>query len=92
MVKVKVFVMSEAFFVDNCRHDKGLLRCEECLGGYPKRCRCGGLIHANHGLSDWNGAPVVNILCEGCGTRFRKQKGQEEPKPFSPPKCRRRRF
>lgn len=52
-------------------HITGNINCEEgwCGGssGYPKKCECGGLIHADFGDEDCNGEYWLYTKCDRCG-------------------------
>jgi hypothetical protein len=76
--------MDEIFFLGGDKHEKGKKNCLECVSGYPKKCRCGGLIHANHRFLEGMDMPKVDILCEGCGNKFRKKITKEDLPPTKP--------
>ena len=41
-------------------------QCPECLEEYPKRCECGGLIHAGSGEADAEGGEWPATKCDRC--------------------------
>jgi hypothetical protein len=60
-------------------HICGDARCEECLFGYPRKCRCGGLVHAEHVVSDVaKGGSGFKYLCDKCHDKFLKQPYQQD--------------
>lgn len=51
-------------------HEIGNYNCE--IGwcgtdGYPKKCSCGGLIHAEFGDDNWDGDYWLYTKCDRCG-------------------------
>ena len=59
--------------IENGKHSCGDNHCSECCHGYPVRCTCGGLIHAehlgSHAITRDN--PFgIKCLCDKCGSRF----------------------
>lgn len=65
------------FIIDNCKHYLGDRRCVECLGSYPRRCKCGGLIHGQYLKKECNGELKVKILCDKCQEGFLKQNSKK---------------
>ena len=60
------------------KHKCGAKECEECLGGYPTLCQCGGLIHAEYGVTekkDQFTPSGVIYNCDRCGTKFMRSNG-----------------
>lgn len=56
--------------------DKHIVGDEECCvgwcgnsQGYPKRCVCGGLIHANFGDENWDDYWLYE-MCDRCGEDY----------------------
>jgi len=59
--------------INTGKHVVGSCRCDECWQGYPVKCNCGGLIHAEYLGHDSKSAanPMgVKCLCDKCGSRF----------------------
>jgi hypothetical protein len=59
--------------IENGKHICGDINCEECCHGYPAKCQCGGLIHAEHLGSHavTRDNPFgIKCLCDKCGGRF----------------------
>ena len=59
--------------IENGKHSCGDYRCIECCHGYPVKCNCGGLIHAEHlgSQSVSSSNPFgIKCLCDKCGGRF----------------------
>ena len=54
--------------IGNSNHQIGQPSCDECLSGYPRKCRCGGMIHAEFGVQN----SPSKYLCDKCGDRFIK--------------------
>jgi hypothetical protein len=59
--------------IENGKHSCGDGNCCECSHGYPVKCTCGGLIHAEHlgahAVAKDN--PLgIKCLCDKCGGRF----------------------
>jgi len=54
--------------IGNSKHQIGQPSCDECLSGYPRKCRCGGMIHAEFGVQN----SPSKYLCDKCGDRFIK--------------------
>ncbi len=60
--------------INTTYHNCGDSRCEECIYGYPRKCRCGGFVHAEHVISDASkGGSGFKYLCDKCHDRFLKQ-------------------
>lgn len=59
--------------INSGKHIRGNCRCDECWQGYPVKCTCGGLIHAEYlgqnGMSA-NNPMGVKCLCDKCGGKF----------------------
>ena len=54
----------EAFFVTRMGvHEWGNPGCDDCPQGYPRRCECGGLIHAEVESDGFT------LKCDGCFER-----------------------
>lgn len=49
-------------------------RCQECSLGYPKKCSCGGLIHAQFVKKDWRDELHYIIRCAKCDKNFSTHK------------------
>jgi hypothetical protein len=54
--------------INNSKHQRGQSFCDECLNGYPRRCRCSGYIHAEHIGQNL----PSKYLCDKCGDKFVK--------------------
>ena len=58
--------------IENGKHICGDINCEECCHGYPAKCQCGGLIHAEHLGSHavTRDNPFgIKCLCDKCSGR-----------------------
>ena len=60
--------MSNFISINNSKHQIGQSSCDECLNGYPRKCRCGGMIHAEYGGQN----SPSKYICDKCGDRFVK--------------------
>jgi hypothetical protein len=52
----------------NKEHAIGVPDCAECWSGYPRLCKCGGLIHADFGDYVGDGY-YLDTECDKCGGR-----------------------
>jgi len=60
--------MDEKIMMLDCdRHLIGDKECKECWSGYPKKCECGGLIHASFGDEDCDENYWLYTKCDKCG-------------------------
>lgn len=75
--------------VGGSEHTKDDYHCDECVKGYPRRCECGALIHAQFLKEDWQKVTTLAVLCENCGDKY-KFPGQD--KVFRRPKMYRRKI
>lgn len=75
------------------KHKCNSRNCEECLAGYPTLCQCGGLIHAEYGVTekkDHFTPSGVIYHCDRCGTKFmranfrRKGRGNHNARHHKP--------
>jgi hypothetical protein len=58
--------MTEIEQQDFSNHETGNENCKVCEEGYPHRCQCGGLIHAE--IAEVEGSGYVELTrCEQCG-------------------------
>lgn len=65
--------------IGSSKHQIGQSSCDECLSGYPRKCRCGGMIHAEFGGQN----SPSKYLCDKCGDRFiRNTYVPKNRKPF----------
>ena len=49
-------------------HEIGNKKCDMCWGDeYPKKCECGGLIHAEFGDEDKDDNYWLYVKCDKCG-------------------------
>jgi len=48
-------------------HGVGDPKCTECWMHYPKKCECGGLVHASFGDEDADGDYWLYRKCDKCG-------------------------
>jgi hypothetical protein len=60
------------FKINTSHHSCGDSSCDECIYGYPRKCRCGGYVHAEHVGSE-KGGSSFKYLCDKCYDRFLKQ-------------------
>jgi len=72
------------FLVGNKEHTTGDNRCVECYTGYPHKCRCGGLIHAEFVDKSWNGDLNIKFLCDQCGDQFKELAPRQIHKKIAP--------
>ena len=49
--------------------------CEACWSGYPKRCECGGLVHAEFGDENYGGDYWLLRKCDSCGDDYCEKDG-----------------
>lgn len=40
--------------------------CGDSINGYPRKCDCGGLVHAEFGDEDWDGDYWLITKCDTC--------------------------
>ena len=50
---------------DFSKHDIDNLDCNECWDGYPRQCKCGGLIHQEFLDEDWDSV-YFRYRCNKC--------------------------
>lgn len=51
-------------------HKAGDVECGECWSTHPKRCTCGGLVHAEFGdYVDWD-SYYLDRECDQCGGEY----------------------
>lgn len=55
--------------IGNAKHQVGQSSCDECLSGYPRKCHCGGMIHAEFGSQNL----PSKYICDKCGDKFIRQ-------------------
>jgi|LakMenE18May11ns_1017448.scaffolds.fasta_scaffold9955817_4 hypothetical protein len=55
--------------IGNAKHQIGQSSCDECLSGYPRKCHCGGMIHAEFGSQNL----PSKYICDKCGDKFMRQ-------------------
>lgn len=60
--------MSNFLQINNSKHQISSSHCDECLNGYPRKCRCGGYVHAEHMGQHMQS----KYLCDKCGDKFLK--------------------
>lgn len=65
--------MNNIFKINEFVHAEGDRRCLECWAGYPKKCQCGGLIHAQFIKERWEELNV-QCACDACGPEFKYEK------------------
>lgn len=59
--------------INTGKHIVGSCDCDECWQGYPVKCNCGGLIHAEYlgdAAKSASNPMGVKYLCDKCGNRF----------------------
>ncbi len=59
------------FIVGKSEHSKDDFRCEECMRGFPAKCVCGGLIHAEFEKETWDDHKIINYKCDKCADKFK---------------------
>ncbi len=60
----------ETFTIDGSEHEIGDKECGVCWSGYPKPCKCGGLIHAEFGDENYDGDYWLYYKCDLCGDDY----------------------
>jgi hypothetical protein len=63
----------EILEINTGKHVRGNHRCDECWQGYPVKCNCSGLIHAEYlgdAAKNGNNPMGIKCLCDKCGNRF----------------------
>ncbi len=72
-----------SFSLSNQEHTVGDRKCGECWSGYPKMCRCKGLIHAQFIKESYQSEFHLEFKCDYCGAtvagRFDDQPGKKVP-------------
>ena len=58
------------FNLSGSEHTIDDIRCCECYRGYPTKCVCGGLIHAQFIKETWENEVILNFSCDICGDNF----------------------
>ena len=48
----------------------GVAECDNCWDGWPKRCSCGGWVHAVFGDENYDGDYWLEKWCDKCGGDF----------------------
>lgn len=59
--------------IDGNRHKIGESECPQCWSGYPKKCTCGGLVHAEFGDENWEGDYWIYKECDKCGKNYMEE-------------------
>lgn len=59
-----------AFLLNKAEHTVGDHRCVECWKGYPVKCICGGLVHAQFISESWQNELNLTYSCDACGDKF----------------------
>jgi len=54
--------------LDAVEHEKGNPNCSKCWTDFPKKCKCGGLIHAEFGDESYDGDYWLYYKCDECGS------------------------
>lgn len=67
------------FTLNKSEHTVGDRRCCECWRGYPVKCVCGGLVHAQFISENWQNILNLVYSCDSCGDNFQFP-GQRGPK------------
>ena len=55
------------------KHEIGNEECSEgwcACDGWPKKCKCGGIIHADFGDEDYDYNYWLHIKCDICGENY----------------------
>jgi len=52
------------------KHSIGDPYCNGCFGGWPEKCKCGGLIHSQFWDYGAGWEPLVKHKCDSCGYDF----------------------
>ena len=52
------------FVFDHVENDE---HCDGCWSGYPRKCECGGLIHAEFGDENYDMDYYLIYYCDKCG-------------------------
>jgi len=72
--------------LDVYEHIIGDERCQECWRDYPKKCKCGGLIHASFGDEDEDCEYWLYEMCDKCGENYNPLCESEASKDENKPK------
>ncbi len=72
--------MVTSFIVGKAEHQVGN-RCSECWRGFPRKCCCGGMIHAEFVKESWDKVVTLVSKCDQCGDNY-KEKSYEVHKPI----------
>ncbi len=59
--------------IDGIKHEVGNKECSKCWSGFPKKCKCGGLIHAEFGDESYDGYWLYK-KCDKCNDDWRFKK------------------
>ena len=57
-------------FGEGTTHNIGDANCPNCWPNYPRRCVCGGLIHAHFGDENYDGDYWLFVRCDKCGDEY----------------------
>lgn len=60
---------------DLSHHDLDHSNCSCCLHGYPRKCSCGGLIHAESEYDESSGLSIV-FKCDKCNFIYDMQEDE----------------
>lgn len=74
-----------AFLLNKAEHTVGDRRCCECWKGYPVRCVCGGMVHAQFVKESWQNIVELAYACDKCGENY-KFPGQRARNKYRFPK------
>ena len=61
-----------AFVVGGQEHTPGDRKCCECWAGYPRTCKCKGLIHCQFMRENWEGELHFLFSCDNCGEDYKE--------------------
>ena len=66
--------MSPTYAEMNGHHESGdHTFCPGCWSGYPKKCECGGVVHAEFGDEDQDSDYWLSYACDKCGYDYKEE-------------------
>src|SRR5262252_5591679 len=65
--------MAVTILVGKAEHQVGDRRCGECWLGYPKKCQCGGFIHAEFVKESWDRVVTLTFRCDQCADKYKEK-------------------
>lgn len=57
--------------IDDDKHIVGDKDCSECWGdSFPRKCKCGGLVHSQYYDENWDGDVYLHFKCDKCNDDY----------------------